>query len=664
MPSRSLRTLPLLLALLGSLPTSWAAVSIYMTPEDLAARAPFAFEASVVEARSGYDPVTARIATYVTLDVARVLRGPAAPGRVVLRERGGTYGDLVHVAEGSPEYAPGERVLVFAEAMRDGALRTAGAFFGRFEEPLAASEGDALVRRLDGRGTILRAPAERTETYPRQRLIELASNPPAATAVDRFVPGWRAQPEEMSRLLWSGPAAAPPALPDGTAPRKKGKGPSALNEAPVSAPTLPAFAPLSISYPARWEETDAGGAITLDVERARDPLANPAAAVAEIVKAVEAWTAVPESRAIVRLGNTDARYTGPFTTSPADVYPGSSIVLFGDPYDDLSDPASCSGTLALGGYWRAASAGRTVNGVPYYPIRRAYVIFNRNFECFLGDARNLAEIATHEIGHGLGFGHSPVAGAIMRGFPYGARGALLDADDRNAAHCVYPHTLQLTSPNGGEHATPGSTQTVRWTSTSDASGDSGTVDLELSLDAGATWSAIATATPNDGTFDWTVPGTAGTSARLRVVRKTLPVAGNPGGSVCSQDTSNASFTIDPPPSVPGTIADGGDARLVLGREAGGDVTLSWGEPCGTPTGYAVYAGFLESLRADVWDHVAVRCAGATPREYRVHAEGADQYYLVSAVAWGGEGSLGAGSDGKLRPESPGHCAARAELRCP
>ena len=81
------------------------------------------------------------------------------------------------------------------------------------------------------------------------------------------------------------------------------------------------------------------------------------------------------------------------------------------------------------------------------------MIFNDAFQCFLGNADNLAEVATHRLGHGLGFGHSTVPDAIMRSYAYGRNGRgprPLGDDDRDGAHCLYPHTFALTAPNGGE----------------------------------------------------------------------------------------------------------------------------------------------------------------------------------------------------------------------
>ena len=79
-------------------------------------------------------------------------------------------------------------------------------------------------------------------------------------------------------------------------------------------------------------------------------------------------------------------------------------------------------------------------------------------------------------------------------------------------------TLALTSPAGGESWLLGAARTITW-SASDPSGVS-SVDLDLSLDGGATWPvAIATGIASTGSYTWTVgPGATGT-ARVRVTAR-------------------------------------------------------------------------------------------------------------------------------------------------
>jgi hypothetical protein len=89
--------------------------------------------------------------------------------------------------------------------------------------------------------------------------------------------------------------------------------------------------------------------------------------------------------------------------------------------------------------------------------------------------------------------------------------------------------LIVTVPNGGEMWSIGSSQTIRWSS----SGVSGSVKIEISRDAGMSWSTLSSKTSNDGAQKWNVKGPATTLARLRICSLRAPIT-------CG---SGANFTI-------------------------------------------------------------------------------------------------------------------------
>ena len=95
-------------------------------------------------------------------------------------------------------------------------------------------------------------------------------------------------------------------------------------------------------------------------------------------------------------------------------------------------------------------------------------------------------------------------------------------------------TLTVIAPNGGETWPLGSAQTIRWTSTGLAA--TSPVRIGLSRNGGATWSTLASSTPNDGTHAWTVSGPATTQARIRI---TSIASGKTGVA----DTSDGDFTL-------------------------------------------------------------------------------------------------------------------------
>jgi hypothetical protein len=642
-----LHLLPALLAATVLASAAQASLSIYMSPEDLARRSDVIVEATVVSSHSGYDPVTGKLATYVTLDVEMVHRGPSDCERLIIREAGGSYGELVHELDAVPTYEPGEEVFLFLERSGDGSLRTTGMFFGKFRL------GTEAARDLEGRGLILGTAGEKLETMPVGDLIAVAAAAGPRTA------SFLQQPPEYSRLLWDDDDVACDTIEGG------GDGANEPTDVSFGAPGAPAsqpdFIPMSSSHPARWTEADSGTAVTINIDRDNDPLEDGAAAVAEIERAMAAWTDVPESRLTLATGDADYDYTASHSHSPASSYSGINVVLFDDPYDDISDPSGCSGVLAIGGYWRSSSTVPPVNNVTFHPARQLYVIFSNDFECFLGNPDNLAEIATHELGHGLGFGHSPAPDAIMRPYAYSYRGPRLGADDRDAAHCHYPHTLTLTSPNGGESWEAGTVQAVEWLATTEDGPSPGEVTLEYSLNGGSDWTTIAEDADNDGFHPWLVPDVSGDDVRLRVVRH------HRGGAVpaeypsaCSRDISDHPFGITEPALIAGTIPAGGPgAEMLIGKDPSGSIRLSWPPSCsGDVDGHAVYEGSISLLRTGSWDHAALTCsAGADLVEY-VYPAGGDRYFLVAPLAGGSEGALGSSSGGEPRPPANAACAVR------
>jgi hypothetical protein len=90
-----------------------------------------------------------------------------------------------------------------------------------------------------------------------------------------------------------------------------------------------------------------------------------------------------------------------------------------------------------------------------------------------------------------------------------AIGTILDDDD------VTPPSAQVLYPNGGETITEGSNVNLLWSATDDV--DVVGVDLFLSTDDGANYSAIATGMPKSGSYAWSAPGGLTHLARLKVI---------------------------------------------------------------------------------------------------------------------------------------------------
>lgn len=141
--------------------------------------------------------------------------------------------------------------------------------------------------------------------------------------------------------------------------------------------------------------------------------------------------------------------------------------------------------------------------------------------------------------------------------------------------------FSVSAPNTAVSYVGGSSQTVTWVvgGTTANGVNCANVDILLSTDAGATWSTLLAATPNDGTQAVTIPNTPGTTNRIMVK----------GTNHIFFDVSNTNFTITSGvtdtvvPTAP-TLAASGTTQTAT--------NLSWSGATDNVavTGYDVYRG--------------------------------------------------------------------------
>ena len=93
------------------------------------------------------------------------------------------------------------------------------------------------------------------------------------------------------------------------------------------------------------------------------------------------------------------------------------------------------------------------------------------------------------------------------------------------------NTLAVTAPNGGEVWTAGEHRTITWTSYLPLP----EVNVAYSTNGGSDWKIIASSTPNNGTYSWTVPNTPSTNCLARISDTT--------GNEKLADMSDAFFII-------------------------------------------------------------------------------------------------------------------------
>jgi hypothetical protein len=120
---------------------------------------------------------------------------------------------------------------------------------------------------------------------------------------------------------------------------------------------------------------------------------------------------------------------------------------------------------------------------------------------------------------------------------------------------LVPSDITVTSPNGGETWTVGSLQEINWTST----GGIDSVFIDYSTDNRTTWKTIVQTTPNNGSYQWTVPDTVSDECLVRVTANDADLDPKPS------DSSDRVFSIVPPESpVIRVITPNGREQLVVG----------------------------------------------------------------------------------------------------
>jgi len=346
------------------------------------------------------------ISTLVTLDVEETMKGHVER-RLALREPGGRIGDRTLWIAGAPRFRTGERQLLFLSAAADGTARTTALGMGQFLlRPHPRTGATLAERRVDG--------------------LVVGDRPLRRVALARLR-------RTLARAVAQGGGAAAPLL--ATPPELLDPG---RERAPVAEFTL------LEDPPGRWFEADNGQPVVYQTA-GHDAALGEGASLAAIDAALAAWTNVSGASIVLERQGT---------TVPAPLScDGISQIVFADPFREMPDPVACSGVLALGGYCTSADTD-AVDGKTFYRITEGNITFNRGFAgCPFWNATNLAEVATHELGHTIGIGHSSesdVAPPVLKDATmyyrahFDGRGASVHADDIAAVRFIYP------GPGGGD----------------------------------------------------------------------------------------------------------------------------------------------------------------------------------------------------------------------
>ena len=395
-----------LLAVLAVASPAGATVVVPMAEADLVAQADAIVVARVTAIESHAD--RGHIYTNVALAIDETLKGDSVP-TLTVRLLGGRVGDHAAWVEGSPEFRRGERALLFLTAHRDGTPRVAHLYQGKF----------SIVRSPAGEDMAVR------ETPAGVRLPSGAAVPPTATRPLRHV-------KDAIRAHVNAQAGA------------RGRRLTSAT-APATAGTQASDTFALLGSPSRWFEADAGQPVRVLINASGEPLA-PGGGFAQIRDALAAWSGVAGSS--FRYEDGGRTSAGGFRSD------GVSAISFRDPQGEIDPPVNCAGTLAYGGYFRTGET-RVLNGQSFYRIVEGDVVFADGWGgCgFYENYANLAEVATHELGHVLGLDHPSDPDATMYAYAhFDGRGASLHASDLAGLRYLYPAAgvaLSVTRAGGG-----------------------------------------------------------------------------------------------------------------------------------------------------------------------------------------------------------------------
>ena len=348
--------------------------------------------------------------TYVHLQPTHIIKGVLAPGTVVIREPGGTMGDRREWVYGAPEFWVGERALVFLAHNPDGTLQTSNLSMGKYTLS-ADSTGHATAFRDFGHGAMVLMPetGQLLEAQPEtRRLLPLLKRLRRLTRPERHLK------RPTSRLH-----QVPPELAGTT---------TEVQEAYTF-----------LGSPSRWFEPDCGVPVNYLVDQTGDNTLGLTTSRAAVDSALAAWTNVSTASLVIQDGGLTT--PGPFSGNCS-----VNRVVFNDPSSEVTDPVSCGGTLAVGGFCTSSGnpcnppSSSTVNGTTFNRIVTGKVTVNNGWGgCSAWTQCNLAEVLTHEIGHTIGFGHSADTTATMYASAhFDGRCASLRSDDIAAATFAYP----------------------------------------------------------------------------------------------------------------------------------------------------------------------------------------------------------------------------------
>ncbi|MEW6127080.1 MAG: putative Ig domain-containing protein, partial [Acidobacteriota bacterium] len=397
--------------------TSFATTVVIPTDDAMVLGSRAIVRARVLAVGTSYDEQTNRVYSYITLRIQEVLKGKIKERKIVLKELGGetpTMGTLVY---GNPRYRPEQNVIVFLDTWRDGSYRTHQMYLGKYNIEMDEQTGHEMaVRETVDEGVVVLQNIADAENPQKTDRVELSS---FLQMIREKVVAQTEQSRIFEETYYSGvPRLAEP--PEYQNITSEGR-------------IQPNWTYISSAHPS-WFEIYDGQPVSFLINPTGAPTSS---SVNDVESAMNAWSVISGSALRVVNGGTTGNCTSGF----------QNVIVFNN-CDGRWSPSggSCQGTLALGGLNWIPGSTRVINGVTFVQATGGFISFNPYAACYSGDHCNLQEIATHELGHALGLGHSSVFSATMYAIAhFDGRCASVMQDDMDAMRFIYP----ATSGGGG-----------------------------------------------------------------------------------------------------------------------------------------------------------------------------------------------------------------------
>lgn len=339
--------------------TASATTVLYQTDAQLVALSDRVLHGRVLDVRTEVDPGGQTIHTIARIAVLEDFTG-INESIIEVRELGGTVGGTRLWIPGAVTYTPGDE-LVLCLKQHGGKWSAVAKSFSAFHVESGAQSGASLLRRDVTNLDVIAAPVQG----------------PDVRSLDAF------------RQIVTSVKGTQPVTP--------------VQAADVaSGPVMLAF---SLLGPMRWNKADTGAAVVWYRNPSAAAPPGPPNIDAAITTATHTWTDPTDASIILNYSGTLA--IGTDTPYCAPSAPGVGVITFEDPTDEIDAP-----TIALGGGC-SDSSSTTVNGTAFAGFSRAFVVFNNaaELDASIKNNTNMLRVLAHEIGHGIGLGHTNAPGA-------------------------------------------------------------------------------------------------------------------------------------------------------------------------------------------------------------------------------------------------------------